>query len=56
MAACENCGSVYAALEHSDGTIRPIGSRDGCTACGETAFTPLPDFEDDSKAAGAGDE
>ena len=40
VAACLECGSVYAALELKDGKLRPIGSRDGCS-CGSTSFADL---------------
>lgn len=36
LAACENCGSVYAARQWPDGDIQPIGS-DTCS-CGSAAF------------------
>lgn len=42
IAACEQCGSLYAALELSEDKIRPIGRRDGCR-CGGTDFTPVDD-------------
>ena len=40
IAACEECGSLYAAIELDDETLRPIGRRDGCQ-CGSTAFTAV---------------
>lgn len=40
IAACEQCGSLYAALEINDEQFRPIGRRDGCE-CGSTDFTPV---------------
>lgn len=40
IAACEQCGSLYAALEISTGEFRPIGRRDGCE-CGSMDFTPV---------------
>ncbi|APX96337.1 hypothetical protein SAMN05421809_2429 [Natronorubrum daqingense] len=43
MATCVECKSVFAALEFPNGTIQPIGSRDGCTSCGATEFEPLPE-------------
>ncbi|PGF16889.1 hypothetical protein CP556_12675 [Natrinema sp. CBA1119] len=42
IAACEQCGSLYAALELSEDKIRPIGRRDGCR-CGGTDFTAVDD-------------
>ncbi|SEP61087.1 hypothetical protein [Natrinema salaciae] len=42
IAACEQCGALYAALELAEDKIRPIGSRDGCR-CGSTCFTPVDD-------------
>jgi len=49
IAACEQCGSLYAALELSDDKIRPIGRRDGCR-CGGTEFTAVEDsFEETDK-------
>ncbi|WP_226038920.1 hypothetical protein [Natrinema sp. DC36] len=42
IAACEQCGSLYAALELSEDKIRPIGRRDGCR-CGGTEFTAVDD-------------
>lgn len=51
IAACTDCGALYAATELADGSILPIGQRDGCQ-CGCTAFTPveegLPGPEDES--------
>ncbi|WP_226480021.1 hypothetical protein [Natrinema amylolyticum] len=52
IAACEQCGSLYAALELAEEKLRPIGSRDGCR-CGSTEFTAVDgslstvSFEDD---------
>lgn len=40
IAACTDCGALYAATELADGSILPIGQRDGCQ-CGCTAFTPV---------------
>ena len=51
VAACENCGSVYAALKRPSGDVRPIGSLDGCATCDGTEFVPLPQFADDVKDA-----
>ncbi|MXV61956.1 hypothetical protein GS429_07775 [Natronorubrum sp. JWXQ-INN-674] len=42
IAACEQCGSLYAALKIGDDQFRPIGRRDGCE-CGSMAFTPVDD-------------
>ncbi|QLG48444.1 hypothetical protein [Natrinema halophilum] len=42
IAACEHCGALYAALEFSNETIRPIGRRDGCR-CGSTEFSAIED-------------
>ncbi|MDQ2051219.1 hypothetical protein RBH26_12090 [Natronolimnohabitans sp. A-GB9] len=52
VAVCDECGSLYAALEIDEGDFRPIGRRDGCE-CGSTAFSPVDGvgselaFEDD---------
>lgn len=40
IAACTDCGALYAATELSDGSILPIGRRDGCR-CGGTEFTKV---------------
>lgn len=40
IAACTHCGALYAATELSDGSILPIGQRDGCR-CGSTEFTKV---------------
>lgn len=40
-ATCDNCGSVYAALEFATGEIRPIGSRNGCATCDGTTFSRI---------------
>ncbi|RQH00421.1 hypothetical protein [Natrarchaeobius oligotrophus] len=40
LAACEQCGSVYAAQQHAEGEIVPIGKPDGC-ACGGTTFSKI---------------
>ncbi|WP_408957790.1 hypothetical protein [Natrinema sp. 74] len=53
IAACEQCGSLYAALEFSDETLRPIGRRDGCQ-CGCTEFTAV-DGSLSEEALGGGD-
>lgn len=55
VAACEQCGSMYAALELPNGEIRPIGSRDGCTSCGGTAFTPVPEFANGADGSESGE-
>lgn len=39
-AVCTSCGTGYAAEEWADGTIRPIGQRNGCQ-CGGTSFDVL---------------
>nr|WP_252488306.1 hypothetical protein [Natronococcus sp. CG52] len=46
MAACKECGSVYAAMKLSKERIVPIGSRDGCGSCGSTEFKPLSKLAD----------
>ncbi|NUB91659.1 hypothetical protein HTZ84_09245 [Haloterrigena sp. SYSU A558-1] len=43
MAVCEECGSVYAAREWPDGTVRVIG-QEGCS-CGATSFEVADDSE-----------
>lgn len=45
LATCSGCGSVYAARQWPDGTIRVIG-RDGCS-CGSTDFEPVDDESDE---------
>lgn len=40
IAACDQCGALYAALELSDDKLRPIGRRDGCQ-CGSTSFSDV---------------
>ena len=52
VAACAECGSMYAALKTPDGTIQPIGSRTGCASCGGTVFIPLPDSNADPTVNG----
>lgn len=54
MAACEECGAVYAAMTLPTDRIVPIGTRDGCGSCGGVEFSPLTtvvdplgSFEDD---------
>ncbi|ELY67547.1 hypothetical protein [Natrinema versiforme] len=42
IAACEQCGALYAALELADDKLRPIGRREGCR-CGSTAFSAVDD-------------
>ncbi|WP_459889095.1 hypothetical protein [Halostagnicola bangensis] len=37
MGVCADCGSAYAAREQADGSVLPIGVRNGCT-CGGTTF------------------
>ncbi|WP_226377488.1 hypothetical protein [Haloterrigena turkmenica] len=46
MAVCEECGSVYAARQWPDGTIRVIG-QEGCS-CGATRFEVADDSEGES--------
>lgn len=46
LAACEACGSVYAARQWPDGTIRIIG-QEGCS-CGGTSFEVVTDSDEDS--------
>ena len=55
IGVCAKCGSMYAALEFPNGSIRPIGSRDGCTSCGATEFVPLSDVPGESDAVAAND-
>ncbi|WP_247000776.1 hypothetical protein [Halosolutus gelatinilyticus] len=50
LAACAECGSVYAALEHGDGDIVPIGKPDGCT-CGGTTFSKVTDDSNSNPAS-----
>lgn len=50
VAACDDCGSVYAAIELSNGDAQPIGKRNGCS-CGGTDFTPVTELD----ASGAPD-
>ncbi|AGB36279.1 hypothetical protein Natoc_0414 [Natronococcus occultus SP4] len=40
IAECLVCSSAYAAKEWTDGTIQPIGTRNGCR-CGSTEFQAL---------------
>lgn len=40
IAACEECGALYAALELGEDKLRPIGRRDGCQ-CGCTDFSAV---------------
>ncbi|SFC56563.1 hypothetical protein SAMN05444422_110140 [Halobiforma haloterrestris] len=37
IAKCLDCGAAYAAKEWPDGTIQPIGIRNGCQ-CGSSEF------------------
>ncbi|SFC30039.1 hypothetical protein SAMN05444422_106279 [Halobiforma haloterrestris] len=55
VAACVDCGSVYAALSRSDG-IRPIGTRDGCASCGGTEFTTLEELSEGTGPVDADDD
>lgn len=45
LAACNACGSVYAARQWPDDRIRIIG-QDGCS-CGSTDFVPVDDGEEE---------
>ncbi|SER66699.1 hypothetical protein SAMN04489841_4249 [Natrinema salaciae] len=47
LAACTACGSVYAARQWPDDTIRVIG-QDGCS-CGSTDFELVDDTADDTE-------
>lgn len=38
LAACDDCGAVYAATETETGRIIPLGSREGCQ-CGSSSFS-----------------
>ncbi|OLZ40254.1 hypothetical protein A6E15_04320 [Natrinema saccharevitans] len=40
IAACKECGALYAALELGAGKLHPIGRQDGCQ-CGCTEFTSV---------------
>nr|WP_235920784.1 hypothetical protein [Natronorubrum halalkaliphilum] len=53
LATCEECGSVYAARQWPDGTVRIIG-QEGCS-CGANAFEVVDDSTEDS-VAGSGAE
>ncbi len=44
MAECLACGSAYAAKEWPDGTIQPIGTKNGCQ-CGSTEFQAIEDTD-----------
>ncbi|MFC4544030.1 hypothetical protein ACFO5R_19045 [Halosolutus amylolyticus] len=44
LASCDECGSVYAARQWPDGSVKLIG-QEGCS-CGSTAFTVLDDADD----------
>lgn len=48
MAVCIACGSAYAARIASDGTVQPIGSRDGCR-CGSSEFDVVGESIDDAR-------
>lgn len=48
LAACDACGSIYAARQWPDGTVRIIG-QEGCS-CGEEAFEVVTDPETDPPA------
>lgn len=51
MVVCTSCESAYAARIASDGTVQPIGARDGCR-CGSTSFEIVGDEDDDRSADG----
>lgn len=51
LAACEECGSIYAAIRRGDGDVQPIGSRRGCASCGATSFTSASELTDDPQSA-----
>ena len=36
-ASCRECNAVYSAWVFADGTVQPIGRKDGCR-CGASAF------------------
>lgn len=40
LAACDQCGSVYAAIRNADRDIIPVGSRTGCS-CGGSSFSEV---------------
>lgn len=40
-AICESCGAAYAAVEHANGEILPIGDPTGC--CSDVGLTILDD-------------
>ncbi|WP_226481407.1 hypothetical protein [Natrinema amylolyticum] len=46
LAACTECGSIYAARQWPTGEIRIIG-QDGCS-CGATEFDLVEESDDDS--------
>lgn len=48
LAACDACGSIYAARQWPDGTVRIIG-QEGCS-CGEETFEVVTDPETDPPA------
>jgi len=41
---CTSCGSAYAAEIWPDGTIQPIGTKDGCE-CGSAEFQVVADSD-----------
>lgn len=55
IAACEQCGALYAALELAEDKIRPIGRRDGCQ-CGSTDFSPVDESVSDLSLERGSDE
>lgn len=55
VAACDDCGSVYAAVELSNGDVQPIGKRNGCS-CGGTEFSPVTQLDASSVSELADDD
>ncbi len=41
IAECFDCGEVYPAQTTAEGTLRPVGQKDGRCSCGNTEFRPL---------------
>lgn len=54
LAACVECGAVYAARLWPSGEIQPIGS-DACD-CGATTFSRVDDIDDDASRDGTSAE
>ncbi|WP_425601070.1 hypothetical protein [Halosolutus halophilus] len=44
LASCVECGSIYAARQWPDGSVKLIG-QEGCS-CGSTAFAVIDDADD----------